>query len=227
MTPMPRRSRKGEKKYYRFVENFLKRRFGCFVTAQERGTRYGRIDVVGVRDIGGDLAGDVELIAVEVKAGNQPFSKAVGQAYSYSVCAERCYLADFRPGPRPYELGEIDIASKLGVGLLAIRRNGSISEILASPMNDPLVPMRSVLIENLNYARCVFCGSFFRIGEDDEPWKYVSGRAQKALEDGLGYGFYLADVGERKSGKRIYIHEHRYICSDCVEVLFHEMSPEE
>ena len=180
---------------------------------------------MGVRDIGGDLAGDVELIAVEVKAGNQPFSKAVGQAYSYSVCAERCYLADFRPGPRPFELGEIDIASKMGVGLLAIRRNGSISEILASPQHSPMVHMRSQVFENMYLGQCTICGSVFQFGEDSRYTSHVSSTLTNALKQERGYFYNLLEVGQRKARNRKYVWECRYICADCVANIFCEIIP--
>lgn len=139
---MPGETKRNEKEYYPLVENFLCKRFACFETAQNKGMTFGRVDVVGIRDLGGqraDLTGIVEVIAVEVKAGNQPFSTAVGQAYSYSIYADRCYLADYRPKSRPFKIEEIDMASKLGVGLLAIHENKRISEVLASPQHSPLV----------------------------------------------------------------------------------------
>ncbi len=43
--------------------------FLCFKTGLNTGLKYGRIDVVGVRDIGDDLSGEVEIIAIEVKRG--------------------------------------------------------------------------------------------------------------------------------------------------------------
>jgi hypothetical protein len=58
--------------------------------------RFGRIDVIGIRDIGGDLSGEVETVAVEVKRGSTPFANACGQTYGYSVYANRVYLADLR-----------------------------------------------------------------------------------------------------------------------------------
>ena len=93
---MPRKRRLAEKDRYPIIETYIRKRFNCFETVQNKGTKFGRVDVVGLRDIGGDLSGALEVVAVEVKNGNQPFNTAVGQAYSYSVYAERCYLADAR-----------------------------------------------------------------------------------------------------------------------------------
>ena len=93
---MPRK-RRSEHEYYEAVERFLKKRFHCFVAAQNRGTKFGRVDVIGIRDIGGDLSGVVEIIAVEVKVGNQPFNTATGQAYGYlSTLTTSCTVFEFR-----------------------------------------------------------------------------------------------------------------------------------
>jgi hypothetical protein len=58
-----------EASLYPYVEDFLRSEaFGCFRTATRVGTSFvGIADVVGVRDVGGDVRGDVEIIAVEVK----------------------------------------------------------------------------------------------------------------------------------------------------------------
>src|SRR5437764_15255149 len=85
-----------ENTLYPYVERWLKRHFLCFRTAINKGLRHSRIDVVGVRDIGGDLSGDVETIAVEVKRGLFPFATASGQTLGYNVYANRVYLADVR-----------------------------------------------------------------------------------------------------------------------------------
>lgn len=224
---MPPKIKHHESEHYSLVEKFLRKRFGCFVTTQDRGTTFGRMDVVGIHDIGGDLAGAVEIIAVEVKAGNQPFNTAVGQAYSYSVYADRCYLADCRAGAHPFALQEIDIASKLGVGLLAIRPKGIISEILASPQYTPLIQMRAKIIEKLRYAQCTICGSIFQRGDDKNWAKYVSSNITNALRQERGLVYWLEEPGERKDRlKRKYNYERRYICSDCIWYLYHEIMPE-
>jgi len=67
---MPTKKMQRESYLYPFVETYLRKRFKCFTTARNKGTSFGRVDVVGLRDIGGNLNGSVEVIAVEVKAGN-------------------------------------------------------------------------------------------------------------------------------------------------------------
>src|SRR5271170_3808873 len=86
-----------EKEYYQPVERWLKRHFSCFKTAINKGLRFGRIDVIGVRDVGGQLSGNIEIVAIEVKREKTPFANACGQTFGYSVYANRIYLADQRP----------------------------------------------------------------------------------------------------------------------------------
>jgi len=58
-----------EASLYPYVEDFLKSTAcQCCKTAKRVGTSFvGIADVIGVRDIGGDICGDIEVIAVEVK----------------------------------------------------------------------------------------------------------------------------------------------------------------
>jgi hypothetical protein len=71
--------RSPERALYPTVARWLCRHFACFRTATNKGLRHSRIDVVGVRDTGGDLSGEVEVIAIEVKRGSFPFANAAGQ----------------------------------------------------------------------------------------------------------------------------------------------------
>ncbi|MBS3906573.1 MAG: hypothetical protein KGZ49_06005 [Syntrophaceae bacterium] len=222
---MPSKKGRGEARHYPTLERFLRRRFHCFVTAQNRGTRFGRIDVIGIRDIGGDLSGAVEILGVEVKAGGQPFNTATGQAFSYSVYADRCYLADVRSAPPYYSLEEVDIASRLGVGLIAIRPSGSVLEILASPQHHPLPDMRAEIIEKLRYAQCTLCGSLFQKGESGSPEKYVSRSLPKAIANELGFVYWLHEVNDRRKKPLVYNYIRRYVCSDCVSSIYRPLHP--
>lgn len=85
-----------ELKLYPPVAKWLERYKGCFATGTNTGLRWARIDVIGLRDIGGHLSGSTEVIAIEVKRDGVSFGNALGQAHSYSVYADRCYLAYHR-----------------------------------------------------------------------------------------------------------------------------------
>jgi hypothetical protein len=97
-----------ESDLYPRVEQWMKKHFRCFATATNTGLAYSRPDVTGVRDIGGDLSGEVESIIIEVKRGDsQPFATASGQALGYRVYANRVYLAD-------------DLSSKMRTGKIGL-----------------------------------------------------------------------------------------------------------
>jgi len=220
-TTMPRR-RRGENRLYPIVEKHLRCRFDCFATGVNRGTQYGRVDVVGVRDIGGDLSGGWEVIGVEVKGGSQPFGTAAGQAHGYSVYANKCYLADLRSGTRPFRSDEIDIASALGIGLLAIS-GGKVKEVLAAPHREPIERLSLQLLEKLDYSLCTVCRSLFRRSENGN-WSANISRAGfvKAAEREKGFIYWLSEMAERRRASRrdrALIYERRYVCADCVRAL--------
>ncbi len=137
---------------YPTIARWARRQFKCFDVKINTGPQIGRVDVCGLRDIGGDFSGRVELIGIEVKAGRQPFNTAAGQAHGYSVLAERCYLADLRSDTRGFSEDETAIASRLGIGLIAIAPSGRISEVLSAPASEPIDRLRLQLIRQMGYA---------------------------------------------------------------------------
>lgn len=218
---------------YPQVEAWVKRRFKCFATAINTGIRFGRIDVVGIRDIGGVFTGSTELISVEVKAGNQPYATAAGQAHGYSVYAERCYLADVRPGRAPYSDDELDIASRLDIGLLRISGN-RVEEVMTAPSGSPVQRLQLQVVEKLGYAPCTVCGSLFKYGETPTDGKRLrrytdAGTAvTKAIAEEKGFIYWLNDVAERSPEKsaRSGIYHRRYVCADCVYGIFGSLEHE-
>jgi hypothetical protein len=196
-----------ERDLYSRVASYLRTAVGCSDTAIDTGLQLGRIDVIGVRGIGGDLSGEAETSAVEVKAGRQPFATSAGQADGYSVYAHRCYLVDLRIGRQPFNGNEIDIASRLGIGLLALRPKG-VREVLSAPRNEPIERLNLELLERLGYARCtIFCATF------DGPGRAIS--CARALHDALDrigiavrIGMHTGEVevrGERIGGLAVHI----------------------
>src|ERR1044072_6008390 len=150
-----------ERDLYPIVERWMRKHFHCFKTVVDKGLRYGRIDVLGVRDVGGDLSGEVETIAIEVKKGNTPFAKASGQTLGYRVYTNRVYLADLRQ--ESFTTDEIHIASNLGIGLIEIRGK-TCKEILSSPHYQPITKLNLSLLESVAVGKCQTCGSFFETG---------------------------------------------------------------
>ena len=208
---------------YPVVKRWVKRHFRCFESGINTGLLHSHADVVGVRDIGGDLSGDVETIIVEVKRGTEPFATASGQTFGYSVYANRVYLADKRK--KPFTQDELHIASHLGIGLVEIR-NMRCYEVLSSPFYNPIHKLNLMLLEQLGLGQCQLCGYFFETGGSKrEHSNLVKSDVQKAIENGKGLIFWNCAVAKRKHKLGIRVStdgttwERRFVCPECVENL--------
>ncbi len=214
-----------ESDLYPIVEKWLKKSHLCFKTAINKGLKkYSIIDVTGVKDVGGDLSGEVETIAVEVKRGTEPFAKASGQTLANKVYANRIYLADIRD--ESFSRDEIYIASHLGIGLIQIQ-NKECKEVLSSPYYKPIEKLNLLLLENLRLGKCQFCGSFFEISDAEQKNRTTNEKLKKALDDEKGLRFWNREVAKRKKklGVRnvsddIESFERRFICPDCIYYFF-------
>ena len=202
----------------------MKRHFRCFDSGINTGLKFSRVDVVGVRDVGGDLSGEVESIVIEVKRGTEPFATASGQALGYRVYANRVYLADYRSTPFTHD--EIHIASHLGIGLILI--NGAkCSEVLSSPHYRPITKLNLALMEKLALGSCQVCNSTFKIGESKNAWANLSRENLRlAINKNKGVMFWNRELAKRKNRLGLKVtkdgstHERRFICPDCVESVF-------
>ncbi len=225
-----------ERQYYEHVEKFLKKSHGCFHTEQTRGLGIdgvnGNIDVVGIRHVGGDLTGDIEVISCEVK-DHEPFLKSLGQAHGYSVMAHRCYLA----APERFNQHQKDAAEYLGVGLISISGDDRTrcKLVQSAPRRTPMPLMTLELVERMGFGRCCFCGSFFRISDRRDiiiRSEFVVRSSEKrcmadAGKQERGYVFWVAHLhGMRrdrrtldKRASRESIYDRRYLCSTCIGEL--------
>lgn len=219
-----------EQKLYPKVEKWMKKQFLCFQTATNTGLRHSRIDVVGVRDVGGDLSGDVEIISIEVKNNSEPFATSCGQALGYKIYANRVYLADVRN--EFFSHDEIRIASHLGIGLIQIQKSGACKEILTSPQYVPMSSMSLRLLEKLALGKCQLCNSIFKTGsiENDKRFNNLSREnLQRAIKDEKGFIFWNRELANRKSKLGIRVQkddmtfERRFICPDCVGYFLSQM----
>ena len=217
-----------EAQLYPLVEKWMKKQFLCFKTAREAGLKHGRLDVVGVRDTGGELSGDIETISIEVKRGSEAFATASGQALGYKIYANRVYLADIRNDSFSHD--EIKIASHLGIGLIQIK-NKKCQEILTSPFYVPMASHNLSLLEKLALGKCQICGSFFETGNinDKYPkWKNLSRDLDKAVKEEKGFVFWNWEVADRKDKAGIKplkidtTYERRYVCPECVTNFFYD-----
>jgi hypothetical protein len=226
--------RRPERTLYPAVERWMKRHFTCFKTAVNKGLRHSRIDIIGVRDMGGDLSGEVETIAIEVKRGSFPFANACGQTLGYNVYANRVYLADLRS--KPFSPTELHIASHLGIGLIQIRSRKCV-EVISSPVYKPMQRLNLQLLEALRLGRCQLCDSVFEIGDPAGGNNKFSNLARenlrKAISAEKGLMFWNREVAERKHRLRLRLtsdgttYERRFICPDCVFHVVSQMVPQE
>lgn len=212
-----------EKSLYPIIEKWMKKHFLCFKTAINTGLKYSRVDVLGIRDIGGDLSGEVETIVIEVKRGTQPFATASGQALGYKVYGNRVYLADYRSTPFSQE--EISIASHLGIGLIKIWGK-TCTEVLSSPYYKPIARLNLALLEKMSLGLCQFCNTVFKIGTNSRYSNVSHESLASSLKNNKGMIIWNRELGERKSklgirtSESYATYERRFICPECVTYLF-------
>jgi len=183
-----------EQDLYGGVARFLKREFDCLTVEQTTGPRYGNIDVVGLRYIHNLYGGTAELIAIEVKLSKAVFLKSIGQALGYSLMADRCYLAVYRP--EGFTQSETEMSAQLNIGLIQIRDRDRCRVILSSPQHRPLRHHKLALMRKLGYVECALC-------QRPVKRKHVSR--------------YYLDHPSAHSATNVV--ERRYICPDCIPVL--------
>jgi len=198
-----------EVELYEPVGEWAKPHFRCFDVFINRGIAFGRVDVLGVRDAGGDLSGEVETISVEVKCGSTQFAATVGQALGYRIMTNLVYLADVRP--KGFSFEEVEVARHLGVGLIQIQEAPfRCIEVLSSPHYRPIERLRLSLLESVGLGRCRFCGGFFLISGEDDTGKWSNLRRatnpdryerdiDAAAREGKGLMFWNGATGGRKT----------------------------
>ena len=212
------------------VEKWMKKHFQCFQTAKNTGLIHGRIDVVGVRDVGGSFSGEVETISIEVKRGTEAFATSSGQALGYKIYANRVYLADVRNDS--FTNDEIKIANHLGIGLIQIK-NGKCNEIVTSPFYNPMTSHNMALLEKLALGKCQMCSSFFETGSNKDrnklPWNNLTrDSVNKAVADEKGFVFWNWEVARRKNKMGVRhlnkdtTYERRFICPECISYFFED-----
>jgi hypothetical protein len=207
-----------EKALYPSIERFLMKQSNCFRTAQRVGTMFvGIADVVGVRDVGGDARGDVEVISVEVKLRASNFGKIVGQALGYSLLAHRCYLA----AHTEFSEEQKELANRLGVGLIEIRRrynNWSCVQVQSSANFTPHPhQLETLLRRGFGLARCAVCEVFSDISAASRNWR-------RAVDDEKPFIEWREPDRKLMFSKRWKGDWRRvYVCKDCVQSLWKDL----
>ena len=216
-----------EAKLYPLVERWMRKRFVCFKTGINIGLRYSRVDVLGIRDIGGDLSGEVETIGIEVKKRHTTLCDRQWPSVGIQgLDANKVYLADVRG--KNFTAHELDIATNLRIGLHPnFERQMLRGPLCSSPHHNPITRLSLHLIEKMALGKCQLCNSFFEIGEKGSRLRaYVAQENfSKARESGKGMMFWNREVAKRKDKLGIRslgdyeTFERRYFCPDCIRVL--------
>jgi hypothetical protein len=131
-----------------------------------------RPDLLGIRRLKIDEEGDeddlelyyktgrtFEIIAVEVKKDKSDYLKGIGQAFSYSLFADKCYLAIQEEKSELYEIE--DTAKKSGVGLIRIWKNRHY-EVISPKSHFPEIWAIQRLLDDKHIAICSRCGQLFK-----------------------------------------------------------------
>jgi hypothetical protein len=203
-----------ERNLYPILQEFLKDKLGCFHVARTTGTRYGAIDVVGLRQSSGKYGGNAEVIAVEVKASGSRFLNSAGQVLGYSVMADRCYLA--LPGlVDESEPLESEFAAQLNNGLLRVGPGKKCEVVVTSPQHRPLRAQKLALIRTLGFIECAMCGTL-RAASSIIIGKTRKGALQAAAQKGKGFRYLLSNIDAARGEDG---DERRYLCRDRVRAL--------
>jgi hypothetical protein len=218
-----------ESDLYPKVDKYLVDHFSCAGTKINTGTRYGHIDVLGLRERRSNFASQTEIIAVEVKRGGTRFLNFVGQAVAYSLYAHRVYLAWEKKEFGEYTQEEIDIASKFGVGLLRIGKEGNIRLVSSSSEFVPEHHHLLQAIDKLGYFECTLCRSFYKsegvlqinqrgsINIADAP--EFRGNLTEIIKKSRPALYYLFQLAEDRGDQREYTHDKRYLCRECSSIF--------
>jgi hypothetical protein len=217
-----------EAKLYKPIENFASEYFGCHVVKQQVGTKFVRVDVVGLKENRGDLDSTSEVIAIEVKEEKASFLQAVGQTRAYSIFAHRCYLAVKKRNNNEFTQDEKDIADQLGVGLIEVKSN-KCDVKLTSKLFFPQERYVLQIFDKLNYFRCSLCRSIYPVKDitDINPNRNIDpqndsnylGGLKRAIENRKNARYYLRELPENHGDIRERVWDRRFICKDCVSIF--------
>jgi len=220
-----------EKELYGIVEKWAKKKFACFVTAINKGTDIGRVDVAGLRQAPGDHSSQTDLICIEVKRGTQPLLNALGQAVGYSVYGNYCYLADYRP--KPFTDIEREVAEQLGVGLIRITADKRVEMVSTARRCEPVENFKLRLADQMGFVRCSICSTFFARSDSNRSlydWSLLqrhstnTSRVKAGIEDGKGFVFWPEHASgqdpthnDRHKDGRLY--NRRFLCNTCATLF--------
>jgi hypothetical protein len=187
---------------------------------QDKGTRGGaglRIDVAGVKNVGTQYEDEIEVVSIEVRDKDKLAYRNMQDAYAYSRCSHKCYLATTA------ELSDEDkrVAEKLGIGLIKLTENRPPKEVKTPRLMDPDYSQMMLFLNRLEIARCAVCGCFFETWSELEKPKFRSyysftrPRYFKVAHESKSIN--IMDKNDKLARKNSIT---RYICKLCMEEFF-------
>ena len=202
-----------EKSLYPRIEKFLLNTLKCNWVLSELGSNdVGRVDVVGIKSFKDRFSNRYEIIGVEVKPKTFHFGKKIGQALAYSLFANRVYLACHEE----FSQSQIELASRLGVGLIQIKSKAGCSEVIGSKIFDPDREKMLNLLTKMSLAECMLCNSLIDLE------KNYSNNLPRAISRGIPFEFYRkidAQYAPSYKGKKKIIFQWLYVCPSCLKLF--------
>jgi hypothetical protein len=196
-----------EKELYPFVEEFIRKRYNCFMTYGEIGVEgIGYPDVFGVHHTNLEKT-DVETIAVEVKTRKSSTCADFGQAKGYCVYHDKVYFASLDE----FSNEDKEIAKYLGIGLIGITKQESgylCDEVLKPSTNTPIKRLQNKILEKRKILACQAC-------------KVIQERNYIQTVYGLDK-IYLSTQNEVKKGKDLLIKNKdrkELYCNRCARII--------
>lgn len=222
-----------ESELYEPVKKWAIKHFGCFDAGINKGTDFGRVDVIGIRQVPGDLSAETEFICIEVKKGTQPFLNSLGQAAAYSVYGDYSYLAEFRP-KATFSEDERVLAERLGIGLIRVHSDMSVNLISTARKCQPIENFQLRVADQLGYVKCIICTTYFSRSNGLSSWgglqRHIDNRTKmlQSVESGKGIVFWPDDASKQdvthsvKHGNDMKFNR-RFVCNTCSRLF---LSPE-
>jgi hypothetical protein len=167
---------------------------------------------VGVRAFRERYSNRYIVIGVEVKPETFHFGKKLGQALGYSLFAHKVYLAC----REDFTVTQIELASKLGAGLIQIKKKAGCAEVLGSRIFEPNKEKMLTLLAKQNLGECMLCGSVFSFDSG------YSENLHKAVEHKLIFGMKRKiDVKDFPSfkGSKKETGQWLFLCRSCNQLF--------
>lgn len=177
------------------------------------GPKRNRLDVVGVKSIGGQFYDALELVGIEVKRTEKVSVKDINQALGYGRYVDRAYLAS----PGGFRDKVIHEAARYGLGLLTLepdKKKRKVRVVLTAGVAQPHPEQRAELLKRLWVRQCRLCGVFFEVydkwGDESQP-TYVTMKR-------------TSQYRQHQDGKRASNYKP-VLCAECALLLGFEKVP--